>query len=88
MENVVHIGAIIGKEDVNNLAEGIERIFKSGFENHMEQNTITQALSVFSRTLKVENITLSGSTFIGEDNTVTVNTGKEKKEEGITGIRL
>lgn len=84
----MHIGAKVGKEDVNNLAEGIERIFKSGFENHMEQSTIVQALGVFSRTLKVENVNVSGSTFIGEDNTVTVNTAKDKNEEGITGIRL
>ena len=83
----MHVGAKIGKEDVNNLAEGIERIFKSGFENHMEQSTIAQALSVFSRTLKVENVNVSGN-FVGEDYTVTVNTAKNNPEEGITEVRF
>ena len=74
----MHIGAKVGKEDVNNLAGGIERVFESGFKNRMEQDTVVQALSVFARTFEVKNITVTNSTFVGEDNKVTVNTAKEQ----------
>lgn len=77
----MHIGAKVGKEDVNNLAGGIERVFDSGFKNHMEQDTIVQALNVFARTFEVKNITVTNSTFVGEDNKVTVNTAKEAKDD-------
>ena len=78
MESIMHIGAKVGKEDVNNLAGGIERVFESGFKNRMEQDTVVQALSVFARTFEVKNITVTNSTFVGEDNKVTVNTAKEE----------
>ena len=78
MESVMHIGAKVGKEDVDNLAGGIERVFESGFKNRMEQDTVVQALSIFARTFEVKNITVTNSTFVGEDNKVTVNTAKEQ----------
>lgn len=81
MEHIMHIGAKVNKEDVNNLAEGIERVFESGFKNHMEQSTIVDALSVFARTFETKNITVTNSTFVGEDNKVTVNTAKEVKDD-------
>lgn len=77
----MHIGAKVGKEDVNNLAGGIERVFESGFKNHMEQGTVVQALSIFARTFEVKNISVTNSTFVGEDNKVTVNTAKEAKDD-------
>ena len=78
MESVMHIGAKVGKEDVENLAGGIERVFDSGFKNHMEQHTVVHALDVFARTFEVKSITVTNSTFVGEDNKVTVNTAKEQ----------
>lgn len=81
MENIMHIGAKVGRDDVNNLAEGIERVFESGFKNRMEQSTIVNALSIFARTFEVKNITVTNSTFVGEDNKVTVNTAKESKDD-------
>ena len=80
MESIMHIGAKVGKEDVNNLAGGIERVFESGFKNRMEQDTVVQALSIFARTFEVKSITVTNSTFVGEDNKVTVNTAKEDKD--------
>lgn len=77
----MHIGAKVGKEDVNNLAGGIERVFESGFKNRMEQDTVVQALSIFARTFEVKSITVTNSTFVGEDNKVTVNTAKEDKDD-------
>lgn len=77
----MHIGAKVGKEDVNNLAGGIERVFESGFKNRMEQDTVVQALSIFARTFEVKSITVTNSTFVGEDNKVTVNTAKEAKDD-------
>ena len=84
MNSVMQIGAKVDKEDVNNLAEGIERIFNSGFENHMDQNTIIQALNIFSRTFEVKNVTVTNSKFVGEDKTVTVNTGKDDSEQSFS----
>ena len=78
MENIMHIGAKVGKEDVDNLVSGIERVFDSGFKNHMEQDTVVQALNIFARTFEVKSITVTNSTFVGEDNKVAVNTAKEQ----------
>ena len=84
----MQIGAKVDKEDVNNLAEGIERVFKSAFDNHMEQDTVVQALDIFARTFEVKNVTVTNSTFMGEDNRVTVNTAKQQHPDNDYSLKV
>lgn len=88
MNSVMQIGAKVDKEDVNNLAEGIERVFKSAFDNHMEQDTVVQALDIFARTFEVKNVTVTNSTFMGEDNRVTVNTAKQQHPDNDYSLKV
>lgn len=82
MENLIHVGAKINKEDVVNLAEGIDIVFTSAFKNHISKDNIETALNVFARTFEVKQVTITNSSFIGEDNTVTVNTSKNQHPGG------
>jgi hypothetical protein len=77
MENILHIGAKVDKESVENLAGGINIIFESAFRNHVSQDNIENALNTLSRAFEVKNVTVTNSTFVGEDHTVVVN----KKDE-------
>jgi hypothetical protein len=47
MSSAIHIGNILDKDSLNNVAEAVEKIFDSGFRNHMDQKTIRVALNVF-----------------------------------------
>ena len=81
METIMHIGAKVNKEDVNNLADGITKVFDSAHKNRISSENVTSALEVFARTFEVKNVTVTNSHFIGEDNKVTVNTAKEDKDD-------
>lgn len=58
----------LNKESAGVIADCVERIFKSGFENHMEQSTIQSALETLGRLGEVKNVTVSGSSFHGDQN--------------------
>ena len=81
METIMHISAKVNKEDVNNLADGITKVFDSAHKNRFSSENVANALEVFARTFEVKNVTVTNSSFIGEDNKVTVNTAKEDKDD-------
>jgi len=74
MENCVFIGTKIEKETMDNVAEFIERVFKAGKENFMDQDTVVQALEIFKCVVKTENVSLNNCCFVGEK---TVNVESE-----------
>ena len=80
MENCIHVGAKVDKESVDNFAEAIERIFKSGFDNRMDQKTVIKAISSMTATFETKQVTIQYATFTGEDRRVIVN-NDEKKDE-------
>lgn len=55
----INIGGDLMKEAAEPLAWAIDRIFESGFRNHMEQGTIQAALNVLLRCSRIDNVTIS-----------------------------
>lgn len=86
MHSVMQIGAKVDKESVDNLADGITKVFDSAHKNRISSKNVANALSVFARTFEVKNVTVTNSTFVGEDNKVTVNTAK--KDPQVTGLSV
>lgn len=78
-EASLKIGNDIQPGTLREVSEAIERIFKSGFENRMEQETIKSALSALSSISKVENINVSNSVFKG-DRTIHLNDDNDETE--------
>ena len=66
MESLIKIGAEISKDSAKNLGDLIDRIFASAAKHRMEQGTVSQALSVVSTSLSVENTTITGCNITGE----------------------
>ena len=83
METVMHIGAKVEKKDADNFAGAITEIFKSGFDYHMDQEVIGDAISAFARVFEVKQVTVKDSNFIGEDKRVIVNHADEEKSDAI-----
>ena len=73
MENCISIGNKIEKETADNIADGIVKIFASAHENRIDQDVISTAINAFSVALKIENITITNSNFVGEDKQTIVN---------------
>lgn len=67
MEQMLFIGTKIDKNSAIGIAEFVERVFKSGFENRMEQNTIIEALKLFQKSCSISpQVNVSGCDFINE----------------------
>lgn len=64
------------KEAVLSVAEAITNIFKSGFENRVEQETLRSAIKALGKIAKVENVTVTNSVFKGDK---TINMGDEEE---------
>jgi len=65
-------GAVMG------VATAIEMVFKSGFDNRMEQETVKKALETLGQIARIENVTVTNSVFKGDK---TVNMGEEDDED-------
>lgn len=74
MESAIHIGAKIDKDSYQNLAEFVERTFKAGRENGMDQSTISTALQLFSKTFQPKNICISNCSIVNEQQKGGTNT--------------
>lgn len=57
---------------IKEVTTAIKEIFRSGFVNRIEQNTIQEALRALSQISKIENVTVQNSTFKG-DKTININ---------------
>lgn len=73
MDNIIHIGAKVEKEDADNFSGAIVSIFESAHKNHMEQDTVQKAISAFASIFEVKHVTVTNSSFIGEDKRTIVN---------------
>lgn len=71
METAIKIGAEVSKASAENLAKVVERIFRSGYQTHMDQATIVKALDAMGKALSIENMTITGCNING-DKTVNV----------------
>ena len=71
METGIRFGGDVTKDTANNLASLIERVFKAAHANHMEQNTVCEALRVVGNATSTNNATVSNCVINGEK---TVNT--------------
>jgi len=67
MESAIHIGASVDKESASNLKDVIVGIFDSGKKNDMDQSTIVKALDVVVGTFDVSGVTVTNSTFKGDN---------------------
>lgn len=63
MDQLLKVGNDITKESSDNLKDLITTIFKSGYENRMEQSTIVTALQVISNITEIKQITISHCNF-------------------------
>lgn len=73
MDSMINVGSKITKEGMDSLAETIATIFKSGFENHMDQETIQKALELIVGAVKIGHVSISNCTlenFPKEGNTL------------------
>lgn len=66
MDNAIKIGNEISEGTATHLKGLIESVFRVGAETRMEQETIREALNLIRDVHKVENISISGSTFKGD----------------------
>jgi hypothetical protein len=68
MDNAIRIGNEISKESSDNLKNLIETIFTVGASSRMEQETIKKALEVVASVTEVKNVTITNSTFRGDNH--------------------
>jgi len=61
MTTGISVSGANGKEHIAGVSDAIEKIFDSGFKNHIEQSTIVSALQVLGEASKVENVSISGN---------------------------
>lgn len=80
MESIIHIGAKVDKESSDNLSSAILAIFASAAEHRMDQPTVLAALETLRRVFEVKNVTISDSSFVGEDKRVIVGADTPKSE--------
>lgn len=59
---IIVAGGNVDREGVEAVAGAIGSIFESARENHMEQETVQEALNVFGRLATVQNVSVSGNT--------------------------
>lgn len=64
MNSAIHIGNNFDKTSMDNVAGAIERIFKSGHDNRMDQATVQLALSTLGRLGQVEGARVESCTFM------------------------
>lgn len=76
MENAIHVGNKISKETSENLNEIIKTIFTVGYETHMDQTTIVEAIQMIGRVTEIKQVTITNSSFTG-DKVVNVNNGND-----------
>lgn len=81
MRQILHIGAEVSKDSSENLSEGLCKIFDSAHKNHIDQDNIKEAIRSFASVFKVEHVTVSNSSFTGEDKRVIVNQVEDEQEE-------
>ena len=67
MESMVHIGGKVDKETSENLAGFVERVFKSGRENVMDQSTIVKALELASKIFPPEQVKVANCNFTNKE---------------------
>lgn len=77
MDQAIKIGNTIDKSSSENLKDLITTIFKVGYETHMEQNTIVEALNMVGRVTEVKNVTITNSVF--GDKTVNMEPVSDKE---------
>lgn len=70
MESCLHIGAKVDKDTSTAMASAICAIFQEGHATHQEQDTIQRAIDSLTRVLEVKNVTVTGSTFVGEKKVI------------------
>ena len=72
-------GIKIGNSEIKmplaEITEAIKGIFKSGYENRMEQETVRTALTIFGQMAKIDNVTVERCVIHGDK---TVNMGEEE----------
>jgi len=66
MENMIHIGPKIDKEAVENLGVFVEKVFKAGHEQRMDQTTIVAALRLGEKLAQVNNASVMNCHLVGE----------------------
>lgn len=79
MENYIHVGNKVDKETSENLKDIITAIFKVGHENHIDQETMQEAINMIGKVAEVKQVTISNSVFNG-DKTVHMDDVKLKDE--------
>ena len=73
MDSIMHIGAKVEKEDADSFAGAVTSIFDSAHKNHMDQETVQQAITAFAAVFEIKEVTVTNSSFIGEDKRTIVN---------------
>lgn len=68
MNTGIHIGNEKLSDTAATVATAIMAIMAAGHEAHADQKTIRSALAAFTTTCKVDNVTLSGCTVVGDRN--------------------
>ena len=72
MENAIHVGSTVEKETVENLKDLFGGIFKSAYDNRMEQRTVRAAIDAIGRIVDINNVTIQ-SCVINGDKTVNMD---------------
>jgi hypothetical protein len=65
MEALLKVGNSKTIESVQQTALAIDKIFRSAHENHIDQQTIIQALHALAQVAEIKNITITNSVFKG-----------------------
>jgi len=77
MKAMINVGNEVNKEFSQNLGELIATVFKSGYENRMDQTTIQYALDVIKDIVEVKNVNITNSNFTHDDRVVNQVNKKE-----------
>ena len=78
MESMIWIGGKVEKETAENLAGLVERVFKSGKENGMDQDTICEELGLIKSVIDSNVHSLNGCNLTNK--TYNVDIGGEEEE--------
>lgn len=64
---LLKIGNDLATENIKGVAAAISEVFKTGFESHVDQETIKAGLDVLVNMTKIENVNISNNNFQGGD---------------------
>ncbi|AUR96961.1 hypothetical protein NVP1253O_28 [Vibrio phage 1.253.O._10N.286.45.B12] len=80
MEQIMQIGAKVEKQDAENFSSAISEIFTSAHENRIDQSVISTAINAFTKVFEVKQVTVTNSTFVGEDKRVIVDRSEQRPD--------